>query len=145
VSDFRRQPLHAAEAFDVSLLGFDHVNLAIPVGAEDVARAFYGGVLGMREVPKPEAMAGRGGAWFVDGPVTIHLSREDDFRPARKAHPALLVDDLAAMIARCEAAGAELRRDVPLAGYERIHVFDPFGNRIELMQRTPSSGAESGR
>lgn len=112
----------------------DHVQLAMPRGAEEQARAFYTGVLGLQEVPKPPNLAKRGGVWFSGGTLSLHLGVEDDFRPAKKAHPALLVEGLAELAARCEAAGHPANRDEPLEGYERVYVADPFGNRIELME-----------
>lgn len=118
----------------MSILAIDHVQLAIPRGGEPLARAFYGGVLGFGEIPKPAELAGRGGAWFRSGAVQLHVGVETDFRPAVKAHPALLVDDLAAILARARAAGARIAEDAPLPGHARAFVFDPFGNRIELMQ-----------
>lgn len=113
----------------------DHVQLAIPPGGEEAARGFYVGVLGMREVPKPAALAGRGGVWLEGGAARVHLGAEAEFRPARKAHPALRVDGLDALLARCEAAGVAVQRDVPLDGCRRAHVSDPFGNRVELVER----------
>jgi catechol 2,3-dioxygenase-like lactoylglutathione lyase family enzyme len=82
------------------VLRIDHVQLAMPPGREDDARAFYAVLLGLAEVAKPEALAGRGGVWFGDGEVRIHLGVEAGFRPARKAHPALLVHDLPALVRR---------------------------------------------
>lgn len=111
-----------------------HVQLAMPPGREDEARRFYVGVLGFEEVPKPANLAGRGGLWLRSGSADVHLGIESDFRPAKKAHPALLVDDLAALTRRCEELGCLLPVDEPLAGYERAYVADPFGNRIELLQ-----------
>lgn len=95
-----------------------------------MARDFYVGVLGLTEVPKPPAMAARGGAWFVAGPVEIHVGAEADFVPARKAHPALLVDDLRGFVAD---AGLDATWNDELPGVVRCHVDDPFGNRIELI------------
>lgn len=117
------------------LQAMDHVLLAMPSGREAEARAFYAGLLGLPEAEKPANLAGRGGCWFVSGAVKIHLGVEKDFRPARKAHPAFLVDDVRAAAARLTAAGCVLTEDEPLAGYDRVYVYDPFGNRIELMQR----------
>src|SRR5262245_43060044 len=119
------------------IVAIDHVQLAMPAGAEDAARSFYGGVLGLGEVAKPSELAGRGGAWFAAGHVQVHLGVEADFRPARKAHPALQVEGLSALVARCEAAGVAVTRDVGLPGMDRVHIADPFGNRIELVERTP--------
>jgi catechol 2,3-dioxygenase-like lactoylglutathione lyase family enzyme len=116
------------------IVGVDHVQLAMPAGGEDAARRFYGDVLGLEEVPKPAALAGRGGAWFQIGEVRLHLGVEADFRPARKAHPALRVEGLTALIVRCVDAGYPVERDVPLPGLDRVHVADPFGNRIELIE-----------
>lgn len=119
------------------ILALDHVQLAMPAGAEDTARAFYAGVLGMTELPKAPNLAARGGVWFTAGGAHLHLGVEAEFRPARKAHPALLVDGLAALAERCDACGHPVRRDEPLAGYDRVYVDDPFGNRVELMEPAP--------
>lgn len=115
------------------IVGLDHVQLAMPRGGEPVARDFYGGLLGLPEEPKPEPLASRGGCWFIDGPVQIHLGVEADFRPARKAHPALVVDDLDALVERLEAAGHEVRSGDAVNGRVQRFVDDPFGNRIELV------------
>ena len=121
-------------------LGFDHVQLAMPRGREADAERFYQDVLGFTRVPKPPVLAARGGCWFEAGPVHLHLGVEDDFTPARKAHPALLVEDLEALTARLGAAGVPVHDDRPLDGYLRGYVHDPFGNRIELMQRVGPTG-----
>jgi catechol 2,3-dioxygenase-like lactoylglutathione lyase family enzyme len=114
----------------------DHVQLAMPAGEEAAAIAFYDGLLGIPHVPKPPHLARRGGCWFEagDGSVKVHLGVEADFRPARKAHPALEVEDLAALVDRLRAAGVTLRDDEPLEGYARVYADDPFGNRIELLE-----------
>lgn len=117
-----------------TIVGIDHVQLAMPVGAEDTARAFFAGLLGLSEVPKPASMAARGGCWFEAAGVKLHLGAEADFRPARKAHPALLVDDLPALAARLEQAGYPPRWDDEIAGTLRCFIADCFGNRIELIQ-----------
>jgi catechol 2,3-dioxygenase-like lactoylglutathione lyase family enzyme len=119
----------------MSVLALDHVQLAMPEGGEDEARRFYSALLGFDEVPKPANLAPRGGVWFERGGVRLHLGVEADFRPARKAHPALLVSSLAALVGRLTAAGHAASAAEPLAGYERVYVSDPFGNRIELMER----------
>ena len=120
----------------MAILGVDHIQLAIPVGGEEKARGFFVGVLGFREIPKPLELGKRGGAWFEAGSVQLHLGVETDFRPARKAHPAFLVDDLDQSIANIQSAGFETdTTQPPLDGYKRAHVFDPFGNRIELMEK----------
>ena len=111
-----------------------HVQLAMPPGREDEARAFYVGVLGFSEVPKPSNLVTRGGLWLTSGDADVHLGVEQDFRPAKKAHPALLVDDLDSIRRLCEASGSMLTIDEPLEGYDRAYVADPFGNRIELLQ-----------
>jgi len=106
----------------------------MPPGMESAARDFYQGVLGIPEVPKPPHLAKRGGAWFEQGALKIHLGVEADFRPARKAHPALLVVDLECLIVRLKKHNVKVIEDDPLEGYLRVYVADPFGNRIELME-----------
>src|SRR5690349_3413580 len=115
----------------MGIVGIEHVQLAMPAGGEAEAREFYVKLLGLTETPKPAALAARGGAWFESGSVKIHLGMDSDFRPARKAHPALLVRDLPALIARLRGAGVDVVED-PLPGYVRVYVADPFGNRLEL-------------
>ena len=106
----------------------------MPAGREDDAIRFYDGLLGITRVPKPPHLAVRGGCWFEQGDLKIHLGVDVDFRPARKAHPALLVEDLEALVERLRHAGVPLRDDEPLEGYDRVYVDDPFGNRIELLE-----------
>ena len=118
----------------MAILGIDHIQLAMPVGGEDAARRFYEGLLGIPEVAKPADLAARGGCWFESGSVKVHLGVEAAFTPARKAHPAFVVDDLAGLLRLLADAGFPAREDVAIAGWERRHVDDPFGNRIELMQ-----------
>jgi 5-(carboxyamino)imidazole ribonucleotide synthase len=115
-------------------VALEHVQLAMPEGGEAKARAFYAGLLGIPEIEKPENLKARGGCWFQSGELRLHLGVESDFRPARKAHPALIVGDLAALSAALAAAGHSVRSDAPFGGFTRVHVDDPFGNRIELMQ-----------
>ena len=111
--------------------GIDHVQVAIPVGAETRARAFYAGVLGLVEVPKPPVMAARGGAWFESGSTVVHVGADPGFVPARKAHPALLVADLASFVAERHL---DVRWSDEIPGTVRCHLDDPFGNRIELVE-----------
>ncbi len=125
----------SAAATSVMILAIDHIQLAMPAGREADARAFYAGLLGLSEVEKPASLAGRGGCWFDGGAVKVHLGVDPDFHPAARAHPAFLIDDVKTLERKAIAAGATVKRDVALEGYERIHVFDPFGNRIELMQQ----------
>lgn len=115
----------------------DHVQIAMPVGGEAQARAFFGALLGLEELAKPEEMAGRGGCWFIAGEHQIHLGVEIDFRPAKKAHIALRTSDLPKLRARFEAAGYAIVDDVPVEGRHRFFSVDPFGNRIELLEATP--------
>jgi len=118
------------------ILSIDHVQIAMPAGGEEQARAFYIDLLGFTEIPKPPDLAKRGGAWFESGSTQLHLGVEPDFQPARKAHPAFLVDDLDALLANITTSGFEVdTSQPPLDGYKRAHVFDPFGNRIELMEK----------
>lgn len=119
----------------MTVLALDHVQLAMPAGAEDRAVAFYEGLLGLPQVAKPPHLAARGGCWFEDGGVKLHIGVDPDFHPARKAHPALLVDDLAALVATLRSAGVPVTEGAPLEGYDRVDVEDPFANRIELLQR----------
>ena len=121
----------------MTILALDHVQLAMPPGGEGEARAFYAGLLGLPERDKPAPLRARGGCWFERGSVRVHLGVEDGFVPARKAHPAFWVDDLAVLAARLAAAGHPTRADMPLDGHDRLYVNDPFGNRIELMQTKP--------
>jgi len=118
----------------MKLIGIDHVQLAMPPGGDDDARRFYSDVLALSEVPKPPALAVRGGLWFENDSVRIHLGIEIDFRPARKAHPALLVEHLETLAQRLRDAGFVVVEPEPLSGYDRLHTEDPFGNRIELME-----------
>lgn len=117
------------------ILGLDHVQLAMPAGMESTAREFYAGVLGLIEDPKPPNLAARGGVWFRAGTLRLHLGVDPEFRPARKAHPAILVNGLAELAEKCRAAGFSPLTDEPLTGFNRVYVFDPFGNRIELLER----------
>lgn len=112
----------------------DHVQLAMPPGEEEKARAFYAGVLGLQEIPKPLELAARGGAWFRDGGVAVHLGVDQHFRPATRAHPAFRCDDLAALLKRLMEHGSEIVRGDSLEGRAHFYVMDPFGNRIELIE-----------
>jgi catechol 2,3-dioxygenase-like lactoylglutathione lyase family enzyme len=114
------------------LAALDHLQLAMPPKGEAAARAFYGGLLGLRETPKPPALAARGGVWF-QGAIALHLGVEPDFRPARKAHPAFRVRDLGALAARLAAAGHAVTWDDALPGVRRFYTADPFGNRLEFL------------
>jgi catechol 2,3-dioxygenase-like lactoylglutathione lyase family enzyme len=117
------------------IYGMDHVQLAMLSDREAEARRFYGDVLGLAELPKPPNLAARGGAWFQCGALQLHLGVEADFRPARKAHPALLVDDLEGLLGALAHAGFNVTHDPePVPGFERAFTADPFGNRIELLQ-----------
>jgi catechol 2,3-dioxygenase-like lactoylglutathione lyase family enzyme len=120
----------------MSIVGLDHVQVAAPPSCEEDARRFYGGLLGLAELPKPTALAGRGGAWFALGSgQQLHVGVEEDFAPALKAHPALLVaaGALEAVAERLVEAGCEVRWDDALPGVARFYVSDPWGNRLELM------------
>jgi catechol 2,3-dioxygenase-like lactoylglutathione lyase family enzyme len=118
--------------------GLDHVQLACPPGSEDEARRFYGHLLGLREIEKPEPLRSRGGVWFQCGPSQeLHLGVEEPFAPARKAHPALLVAgeaELEELAARLDG----VKWDSELPGFRRFYVEDPFGNRLELLTRAGS-------
>ena len=119
----------------VTITGIDHVQVAAPAGCEDAARAFYGGLLGLEELPKPERARGRGGCWFRAGAQELHVGVEEPFAPARKAHPGLVVDDLGG--ARRAPARRRATRWSPTTrspASARFHVADPFGNRLEIRQ-----------
>jgi len=112
----------------------DHIQPAMPAGREAAARAFHAEPLGLPETPRLANLAKRGGCWFERGAVKLHLGADADFRPARKAHPAFIVEDLVRLVAALAAAGHAAREDEPMTGYRRVFVDDPFGNRIELME-----------
>lgn len=115
------------------IVGLDHVQLAMPRGREADARRFYGDLLGLREVPKPPELAGRGGCWFVGPGITLHLGIEEPFVAATKAHPGLLVDDLEAARRALTAGGALVVEDPSGFAIRRYYTADPFGNRVELI------------
>ena len=123
--------------------GIDHVQLAMPEGEEACARAFFTGVLGMPELAKPATLEGRGGCWFACGAQELHVGVEAGFRPAKKAHPAFLVKDLEAMQARFEKAGVRISFQPPLPSARRIFIEDPFGNRIELIERLEAAAQKA--
>jgi catechol 2,3-dioxygenase-like lactoylglutathione lyase family enzyme len=117
------------------IVGLDHVQIAIPIDGEDAVRRFYGGLLGLTEVPKPPALGDRGGLWLVGPGVSLHFGIDEPFQPWRKAHVALLVDDLAGLRARLDAAGVPTRDDESTFAVRRFYAWDPFGNRLELVDR----------
>lgn len=119
----------------MQIVRIDHVQIAIPPGGEAKARDFFTGLLGIPEREKPAKLAARGGVWFERGDLKLHAGVEKDFRAAAKAHPALQVQGLSELVARLRAADVKLVEDEPLDGYsQRVFAFDPFGNRIELLE-----------
>lgn len=116
------------------ITAIDHIQLAMPPGGEDKARAFFSGLLGMIEEPKPEPLAGRGGCWFRSGLAFVHLGIETDFMPQKKAHPAFTVQDIAGLAERVKANGFPVLWDDALPSRQRFYTSDPFGNRIEFIQ-----------
>ena len=134
-------PCRKAADWLMQILQLEHVQLAMPAGGEQAARDFYSGLLGIPEVPKPPHLAARGGCWFEDGSLKVHLGVEASFRPAKKAHPAFLVRDLTSLVAQLHRADHGVVEDEPLEGFKRVYVDDPFGNRIELMEPIASVSA----
>jgi catechol 2,3-dioxygenase-like lactoylglutathione lyase family enzyme len=122
----------------VPVRALDHVQLAMPPGEEARATAFYETLLGIARVAKPDHLAGRGGCWFESGAVKIHLGVDADFRPARKAHPALIVDGLDRLVETLSGAGVAVEAAEELEGRRHVYLDDPFGNRVELIE--PASG-----
>jgi catechol 2,3-dioxygenase-like lactoylglutathione lyase family enzyme len=121
------------------IAGLHHIQLAIPVGGENACRQFWGDTLGLTELAKPPGLASRGGCWFAGDGLELHLGVEEDFAPARKAHPGILVTGLADVAARLEAAGTSVVWDTELSGHDRFYSNDPFGNRLEFLSPKPSS------
>jgi catechol 2,3-dioxygenase-like lactoylglutathione lyase family enzyme len=113
--------------------GIHHVQLAMPAGGEAAAERFYAELLGMTPLPKPPHLVARGGCWFACGDFQLHVGVEAPFAPARKAHPAVLVSDIASVRASIAARGHEIVEDTQLDGFERFYTSDPFGNRIEII------------
>ncbi|WP_326701229.1 glyoxalase [Streptomyces sp. NBC_01754] len=122
------------DSADFTFGGLHHVQLAVPPGAEDLCRQFWGGVLGMTELEKPPALAARGGCWFRGGGFEVHLGVEKDFVPARKAHPAILVRSLRALARRLEEHGHTVNWNGEFPGHDRFYAFDKLGNRLEFLE-----------
>jgi len=118
----------------MNVLGIDHVQVAAPAGCEAAARAFYGALVGLVEVEKPEALRASGGCWFEVGAQELHVGVEEPFVPARKAHPSLVVADLHALAGRLRDAGVDVVPDHAIPGTTRFYAADPFGNRLEFRQ-----------
>lgn len=117
--------------------GLHHTQLAMPPELEEIARGFYSGVLGMTEVEKPPALAARGGVWFRAGGVELHLGVKEDFHPARKGHPGILVTHLDDVVARLRSNGQPVEWDRNFPGFRRVYAHDPFGNRLEFLEAEP--------
>jgi catechol 2,3-dioxygenase-like lactoylglutathione lyase family enzyme len=127
------------EAHSGPLQMIDHVQVAIPKGGEVEAQGFYQDLLGLTEIPKPPSMAARGGAWYEARHIKVHLGVETPFRPNDKAHVAFLVEDVAALAKRAEEMGYKVKQDQELPAHERAFLYDPFGNRIEVLRPTKRS------
>ena len=117
----------------MEILKIDHVQIAMPAGREEDARAFYGRALGIPEVQKPANLAVRGGVWFVRDALKVHIGVDPNFKPATKARIAFEVSDLAGLITQCQSLGYRVTEDGPLENYSRVYIYDPFGNRLEFM------------
>ncbi len=124
----------APEAVEFALVGLHHTQLAIPPGGEELARRYYGEILGMTELEKPPVLAARGGCWFRGGGLELHLGVEKDFRPAAKAHPGILVENLNALAKRLESSSCEVQWDPHFPGHRRFYSHDLHGNRVELLE-----------
>jgi catechol 2,3-dioxygenase-like lactoylglutathione lyase family enzyme len=124
----------------MAIRALNHLQLAMPPGREAEARAFYESVLGIPEIPKPAELAVRGGCWFGRGPLKVHLGVEQDSRPARKAHPAFVVDDIGELARKISSAGYWIVDDGASEDYKRAYAEDPFGNRIEIMEPLEPNG-----
>ena len=135
VAERRLDPITGAATLNGSAGGarLHHVQVACPAASEAELRRFYGDLLGMQEIPKPPALAARGGCWFRLGQLELHVGVDDDFEPARKAHPAIETPELDAIAERLAAAGHEIAWDAELPGMRRFHVHDPNGNRLEFL------------
>ncbi|WP_066293999.1 VOC family protein [Bacillus sp. FJAT-29937] len=114
--------------------GIDHIQLAAPKGCEEQARLFFGEILGLEEIPKPENLQKRGGCWFLCGNQEIHIGVQEDFLPAKKAHPGLVVENLEDLRSTLEMKGCKIKEEPPIEGRNRFFVDDPFGNRIEFLE-----------
>lgn len=121
------------------ILGIDHVQLAAPAGCETAARQFYGEVLGLEELAKPPLLQSRGGCWFQCGTYQLHIGVDSEFRPARKAHPAILVSNLDSLRSRLRQHGISVQDDTSIPETIRCYVSDPWGNRLEFVQAKESS------
>lgn len=115
-----------------------HVQLAIPAGGEDACRGFWVAILGMEELEKPPVLAARGGCWFRGGGLEVHLGVEQDFSPAKKAHPGIVVNSLSGMARRFEDSGVSVVWDDDFPGFARFYAADPFGNRLEFLEPLPA-------
>lgn len=115
------------------LTGIDHIQIAAPPSSENAARKFYGELLGMEEIPKPDNLIGRGGCWFRCGAHEVHIGIQPDFMPAKKAHPGFTVNALEQLKTRLKEAGYTIKEEPPIDGRSRFFTDDPFGNRIEFL------------
>ena len=119
----------------IRIAHLDHVQIAAPPGCEPAARQFYGALLGMPEIEKPESLRARGGCWFECGAQQLHIGVESDFRPAKKAHPAFVATNLSELRQTLLAAGIKVTDDTSIPGTRRFHTEDPWGNRLEFLER----------
>jgi catechol 2,3-dioxygenase-like lactoylglutathione lyase family enzyme len=117
-----------------SFKGIDHIQLAAPMGCEEQARRFYGDLLGLKEIPKPENLQRRGGCWFICGNQEIHIGVQESFLPAKKAHPGLVVENLEELRGSLQKLKVTIKEEAPIEGRKRFFADDPFGNRIEFLE-----------
>lgn len=115
------------------LIGIDHIQIAAPPNSEVTARTFYGDLLGMEEIPKPENLRNRGGCWFRCGSQEVHIGIQADFTPAEKAHPGFIINNIEGLKSLLENNGYVIKEEPPIDGRARFFTIDPFGNRIEFL------------
>jgi len=122
----------------INIKRLDHIQISIPIGSEEAARKFYSGILGLEEIEKPEPLKTRGGLWYKIADIQLHISVEEN-QSRSKRHPAFEVEDLKDIKKYLEENDVGISEEIPVMGLNRFSFYDPFGNRIELLEKEPSS------